>query len=353
MAQLAQSEIDPDLVTLQCDFCYPPAVATNERDELRKAGWRLESEDGGVDCCPWCVWLERHGRLVDRFVEARNVTTPGRLPDLVIIGAAKAATTSMHEYLNQHPDIAMLPAKEPRFFQGPRYPEWLRLYRAQFDPTARLVGESSTAYTRAPAIPHVPERMARVIPDARLIYMVRDPVERAFAAYVEERFHGLETRSLERAFADLDDPFNPYLAGSRYATQLSEYLRHYDRAAIEVVASEDLRRDPRGVMKQIFSFLDVSTDVEIDFSTKYNTRDEKRIYSGGAERLRATGVARSIRTLPDPIRRLVTVPARRLLARPGNLEIPTALRAAVAERLADDIAAFRALVGRPFDAWSV
>lgn len=353
MALLGRSQTNSDLVTVQCDYCRSPAVATNEIAELAVAGWALGFASGEADSCPWCIWLERRGRRPDRFADSKAITAPGRLPDLVIIGAAKAATTSLHHYLDQHPDIAMAPAKELRFFQGPRYLEWVDLYRSNFDLDSRLVGEATTTYSRSPAVPGVAERMAKLVPEARLILVVRDPVERAFASYVEERFHGLETRPLERAFADLDDPFNPYLAGSRYATQYLEYTRFYDPEALLVIDIADVSLDPVASMKETFGFLGVDPHVDIDVETRHNVRAEKRFYSSFGERLRSSDLGRRIRLLPTPVRRILTGPAHALLSSSGHLEIPIALRRAVGEALADDAAAFRSLTGRPFPHWSV
>jgi hypothetical protein len=102
------------------------------------------------------------------------------LPNLIVIGAMKAGTTSLHAYLSLHPEIFMSANKEPRFFTE----EWnwhkgLEWYEAQFPERVTIRGESTPDYTKLPEIRNVPERIHSLIPDVRLIYLVRDPIDRS------------------------------------------------------------------------------------------------------------------------------------------------------------------------------
>src|SRR5205823_11980303 len=97
---------------------------------------------------------------------------PGHLPNLLIIGAAKAGTTSLHRYLDLHPSIFMSRSKELQLFNQDDWRERRDWYRAQFPTAAPVRGESSGAYTMHPVLPCVPERIKATIPDARLIYLV-------------------------------------------------------------------------------------------------------------------------------------------------------------------------------------
>jgi len=275
------------------------------------------------------------------------------MPDLVIIGAAKAGTTSLHTYLNEHPDIAMAELKELRFFQDPRCEEWSARYSGSFDPNAKLVGESSTMYSRAPALPGVAQRMKELAPGARLIYMVRDPVSRAIASYMEERFHGLEARTFEEAFADLDDPYNPYMSASRYADQLLPFLERYPTEAVHVVPVTELAQHPAATLARIFEFLEVD-DVAIDTSVRHNQTSTKIEFSGVGGRLRSSNLGRSVRLMPWGVRRALVAPARWLFSKPAQVpHVTPALRAELVERLAPDADRFRNLVDREFADWSV
>src|SRR3954452_11529156 len=140
------------------------------------------------------------------------------LPNLIVIGAAKCGTTSLHEYLTLHPDIAMSAQKELNFFTREDWRSQVDWYAAQFA-DAQVRGESSPGYTLAPYLPSAAERMYELIPDARLVYLVRDPVDRAVANYTELVMHRLEARSIDDALTEFTAE-NPHLCGSRYGSQV-------------------------------------------------------------------------------------------------------------------------------------
>lgn len=248
----------------------------------------------------------------------------------------------------------MAELKELRFFQDPEGAAWQGWYEAQFDPAAAVVGESSTMYTRSPALPGCAERMAALVPQARLVYMVRDPVERAVASYLEERFQQLDPRPVEEAFADLDDPYNPYLSASRYAEQLELFLEHYPLNQVLVLSLSDLERDPDQVMTEVFSFVGVDPERTVDTSVRLNAGEAKYEYPGLAGRLRRSPVGAAVRRLPPGLRASAQSGARRLLSRPlPRPDISDEMREQLCEQLAPDAARLRALTGRSFSDWSV
>jgi Sulfotransferase domain len=116
-----------------------------------------------------------------------RVRRSARPPNFIIIGAMKSGTTSLFHYLQAHPQAHMSPLKEVEFFVEER--NWRRgfdWYRAQFagaHPETIAIGEVSTTYTKYPEFKGVPERIAKHLPDARLIYVLRDPIERIRSHY--------------------------------------------------------------------------------------------------------------------------------------------------------------------------
>jgi hypothetical protein len=249
----------------------------------------------------------------------------GALPNLVVIGAMKCGTTSLHHYLDQHPDVAMSRPKELNFFFGPAdvcggvgvLPEWARgnwhrgtsWYEAHFDPAARVRGEASPGYT-SPSYPQVAGRMAAVIPAARLVYLVRDPVGRAVSQYWHHRREGGEQRDLADA---LLDPGSQYVARGRYAERLAPFLDDRIFAGrITIVAQEELRQERRATLRRLFGIL----GVDDDFWSP--AMDERRNAS------------------PEPAPQL-----------DGRL------RDRLADALRDDAARLRELAGRDFPGWTV
>jgi hypothetical protein len=188
------------------------------------------------------------------------------LPNAVVIGAMKCGTTALHQYLDRRPQISMAAAKELNFFTGPaqapdvdpaewwRHGQWHRgtaWYATQFDAASPVRGETSPGYT-SPDHPEVPRRMASVLPDARLVFLVRDPVARAVSHYRHHHREGHESRPLDQA---LLDPCSHYLARGRYFTLLQPFLEHFPAEQLLVVVSERLRADRRGQLGRIFGHL--------------------------------------------------------------------------------------------------
>ena len=130
------------------------------------------------------------------------------LPTFVVIGAMKAGTVSLRHYLDEHPDVFLGRGGkfgEPNFFIAED--NWSRgrgWYESLFDDAGRAaaIGECSPSYTMAPAFRGVPERMAQVVPDARLVYVVRDPIARMQSMYMHQVSAGRERRRAEVALLD-------------------------------------------------------------------------------------------------------------------------------------------------------
>jgi hypothetical protein len=195
---------------------------------------------------------------------------------VVLIGAMKCGTSALHASLDHHPDIAMSRPKELNFFFGPvedgdrgqapgsaggdgrswatgNWSRGVAWYASHFLPGAPVRGESSPGYT-SPDHPHVASRMAAMIPDARLIYLVRDPVARALSQYRHHRAEGMERRDTASA---LLDPDSQYITRGLYYERLLPFTAHYPRGQILIVAQEDLRDRPAPTLRRVFEYLRV------------------------------------------------------------------------------------------------
>jgi hypothetical protein len=191
----------------------------------------------------------------------------GRWPDFLVIGAAKSGTTTLYHYLARHPGIHMSPQKEPCFFDADRSwrrgPDWYRsLFAGARDDQA--CGEASTNYTRFPQVPGVPERIAALVPGAKLVYLLRDPVERAYAHYVhrwtKELHPGLPFAQGFEEFVARDPMC---LDGSDYLLQVGRYLPHFRADALHVLYLDDLVGDPARALRRLFRFLGVDEAVDV------------------------------------------------------------------------------------------
>lgn len=218
-------------------------------------------------------------RAAKRF---RQVT--GRfhvLPEALVIGVQKGGTTSLYRYLEQHPQVLPSRKKEPNYFSG-QYRRGLGWYRsfyplsleARLNPSAFAIDASvSTIYH-----PYAPERVQAIIPDARLIALLRDPVERAWSHYhhilrlddeprehlpfeqaiwqEEARLHEYRQR-LERDPLHHDLSVNrfTYLSRGLYAEQLRRWLHRFERDQLLVIASEELFATPEVTLARVLDFL--------------------------------------------------------------------------------------------------
>ena len=245
------------------------------------------------------------------------------LPNTFIIGAGKCGTTSLWLYLNRHPDIALSTNKEPAFFVRSDFREDLDWYESLFEPAA-IVGEASTLYTAYPVYAGVPERIRSLVPAPKLIYMVRDPVERAISHYVEHVSQGIEDRPAEEALCDPDDSRNEYTAMSSYAAQVKHYLDWFPESSMLILEQGELRDDPDATLDRVLRFLSVDPDAYPPrFEIEVRRSDDRRRFTGIGARLRGTGAAeralRLIWRLPAPVairiigalKRPVSVPIER------------------------------------------
>jgi hypothetical protein len=287
------------------------------------------------------------------------------LPNFFVIGAMKAGTTSLYQYLRAHPQIFMADDKEPCFFGSKlnwhRGREWYEsLFHHAGDAIA--VGEACTGYTKYPIHDGVPERMSQLIPEARLIYLVRHPIERIRSHYEHVHRYGYEKRPL--AVAVLEDP--KYVGYSRYALQIDQYLKCFAREQLLVVTSENLRSERRGTLRQIFDFLGVDGEWSSSAIDVEHYASRRRVPRPFARQLRRLpGYRRVARAVPSTAKTAYRrVAAKQELQAPVQgdgrqgkgirpADIPRDVRRELEDRLSGDVARLRDIVGNELDGWGI
>lgn len=281
------------------------------------------------------------------------------LPNFVLIGSQKSGTSSLSQYLKGHPDVVMSKIKEPDFFVEERnWGRGLAWYESLFDHSegAVAVGEASTSYTMFPLYRDVPSRLVETLGDVRLIYLVRDPIERARSDYLHYRFpvrgrateHIIaERRPIGRAMLENDI----FLDTSRYAMQIEQYLAVVPRDQILIVTTRSLADDRIKTMRKIFSFIGVDPDRGPEsFEVEYNRTDSLRVPRPAFEVLSSVPLAEKlIAFLPHKAR--VSIKTRPVDL--SKAEVDEALRKRLREELADDVARLRALMDDDFDGWGI
>lgn len=291
------------------------------------------------------------------------------MPNLFIIGAAKCGTTSLHHYLDLHPEISMSKVKEPTYFarHDPDIAAWAIIDRAEylglFEAGKLYRGESSTAYSRAPLVEGVPEAIAAEVPEAKLIYMVGDPIRRIEADIRQmlSNRHGQwafvpEDASVIEIFGDPSDPSNRLLAQSRYMYQLERYLGHFDPGSLLVVDSDALRNQRRETMSRIFNFIGVERDFWSDeMMLELNKGSDKRRTGDTYVRVsRLKPVKAVLSVIPRSTRNRFFGRVREAVGRPWS---PPSLdersRREFEDLLRPEVEALRDFSGQAFEGWRI
>ena len=213
----------------------------------------------------------------------RRLTARQRaLPDFLIIGAQKAGTSSLFSYLAQHPKIMPSSKKEVHYFDGglqeavDTYALGENWYRSHFPYRTRLAQEEALTFEASPQYlysPLVPQRIASRLPDAKLLAVLRNPVERAISHYYHEVRMGRENRPIEMALDVTDAIASPdlsafkykdptqinksYITRGLYADQIKRYWQHFDPAQIHIVDSAQMKKDAT-FMEDVFTFLGIT-----------------------------------------------------------------------------------------------
>ena len=267
------------------------------------------------------------------------------LPTFILIGSMKSGTSTLHWQLTRHPDVFMTMPKEPRFFNE-YFERGLPWYERLFDSAAGAVarGEASTDYTAFPKYPETPARIASVVPDVRLIYLVRDPVARMRSHYLHRVGIRRESRPVEEALFD----YWGYLNQSRYGMQVERYLQHFPREQLMIVRAEEMFAEPEQVLPRVFDFIGVdSTWSSPDPGHRENGAEKKYQVAHPIRRVsRAMSRTRIYNAIPQQTRKSIA----RAVSRSNPPPVPQAtispeLRAKVLDELADDLELFTRLTG--------
>ena len=276
------------------------------------------------------TWKLRHHQFLPTPPRHLKPMT-SRKPNLFVIGAMKSGTTYLTKLLESHPSIFMCRPEEPSYFVDPKllrklYPDiwfegywksqenYLALFKMAGN--AAILGESSTNYSKRPQVLGVPEKIRQFNPDARLIYVMRDPIERTISHYWHMVRYHAERRSIVDAIKN--DP--QFCDVSHYAMQLAPFLECFGRQQVKLFTFEELASSPKETLKPIYEWLNVNHSVEPNGAEEAENVTPKVVNMaslfGIPQRLRQSPILRSvIPRLPHSVRqiglRLSTKPIER------------------------------------------
>ncbi|MEO0829146.1 MAG: sulfotransferase domain-containing protein [Pseudomonadota bacterium] len=265
------------------------------------------------------------------------------LPDFLIIGAMKCGTTTLAEQLGLQPGIFMATPKEPNFFSDDDvYARGMDWYQHLFATAAEgdLCGEASTHYTKLPNHPETLARMRPVLSAPRIVYSVRDPIERALSHFMHDWLEGKMPKDPEAAFRT-----HPELVDyGRYAMQIAPFIEAYGREAVLLTSLERMKTAPDAELRRICAHLGLAASPAWHADLTARNVSAERFRKGPRWLFRllvANPVASWLRQtlVPKSVRRRIRE-ARQIGERP---ELSEALVAQLRARFAPDLAELRAL----------
>jgi hypothetical protein len=292
------------------------------------------------------------------------------LPNLVIIGAPKCATTSLHAYLSTHPQIFMSSQKELHFFlTTASWGTWSRgieWYATHFEEGADypVRGETSPGYSIDSHVEATVDQMAIVLPAAKLVYLVREPISRIQSNYTEELYGGRIPPSITLEQILSTEPADSGILGhyhrafvytSLYHRQLSRYWKRFSPAQMYVMTMESLALDPGAALRGLFRFLGVDDGFSPpNLETKLNERSAKRLRVVNPTKVlaRMPNYASISGLFPDWVKRVYRRAISRKVAHEEFVQISPGSHDYLRSLLEPDLHRLLETTGVSFEEWS-
>jgi len=269
-----------------------------------------------------------------------------KLPDFVIIGAMKCATTTLHDQLTRQPGVFMSTPKEPNFFSDDA--NWKRgigWYASLFAdaPAGSVRGESSTHYTKLPEHPRTVARFAEHLPDAKLIYVMRDPVARAVSQYIHEWSEGRISEPIDEAI----ERYARLMDYSRYAMQLGPWMDRFGPGRVLPVFFERMTASPQEEFGRVCRFIGIDSGRWVEGTAPSNVSSRRMRRSPVRDAILDIGVVRTLRRTLLPERLRERIKSRWRMSERPELS-PERLRW-VRDRLDPDIERLGGMLGLALD----
>lgn len=287
------------------------------------------------------------------------------LPNFIIGGAMKAGTTSLHTYLRQHPQVYMSPIKEPRYFAydpddpvhvrqtTSTYPirtleQYLQLFEHVTNEVA--IGETSPRYLISQV---APANLKRTIPDIRLIFSLRHPVDRLYSLYL---MGGLSGSGIGDVY-ERCRPGSKLAIWARYSPYFEHWLDYFERSSMKILLLEELESNPQRQLKELFRFLEIDEEFVPDTSKRYNVGGVPKnrvaaILADGLKAIRSRQMFVQLKQyVPDEIKRMK--PSLRQASLDKAEPMPADLAESLVEFYRDDVRQMQQLLDIDLSIWGI
>tara|TARA_B110000285_G_C15024997_1_gene563674 strand:- start:137 stop:943 length:807 start_codon:yes stop_codon:yes gene_type:complete len=267
------------------------------------------------------------------------------LPSFVIIGAMKSGTSSLHNYLASHPDLVPSTVKETDFFTtDSSFEKGRSWYEKKFKGTGKYAFEASPNYAKRHLFPNVSKRMHSLLPEAKLIFILRDPIERAVSHYIHNYSYGREMRPFSEAIRENN---SNYILTSQYFFQLQGFLKYYPDEQIFLAQSEQLRENTTKIVNDVCSFLGITNECSpAVLENKFHKSSHKNVASSLERWIVKKTDNRKLAAIVSKLTSPLNQPIKKPELNAADLEL---LRV----KLSSDIEALRNYSKCKFAGWSV
>lgn len=268
------------------------------------------------------------------------------LPKFLIIGTMKGGTTSLYHYLSSHTDVEPSSIKETNFFTTKEdFSKGFTWYESLYKKN-KYAFEASPNYTKRHIFPGVPERIFSVLPDVKLIYILRDPIDRIVSHYIHNYAHGRELHKFSDAIKESN---SNYIQTSKYYFQLQAYLEYFSEKQLFITESAKLRKDPLNTLYDIFNFLGIPYDTFNStgvFEKKFHesaSKNRRSLFEQElSKRTKNRFLLAAIQKITKPFRQPIKKPV-----------LSFAEKESLQNELAPDVEKLRQFTGMKFSEWSL
>lgn len=308
--------------------------------------------------------------IIKASVYKMTMNNNTQLPNFLIVGAARSGTTSLYNYLKQHPDIFMSKIKEPCFFicagETVNFNNFIKVnYICNYNDYTQLyvnavgfqcIGEASTPYLFL--FKKAIHNIKKYIPESnklKIIIILRNPVERAFSQFMALKRYGLEVLSFENAVSQeavrkkQNYHFDFFYVGRGfYYEQVRAYLMNFRN--VKIYLFEELKHDPDSVISDLLGFLEVDRNVNLKIQKKHNFSGVPTVQYFDNLIFKDNAIKTIVKKiLPSSVRKNIAFVLSRVNLKKGNMD--SEIRAKLIEMYREDMEKLSLLIDRDLSSW--
>jgi len=275
------------------------------------------------------------------------------IPDFIVIGAMRAGTTTLQGLLSNIDQISLARMKETDFFiKEKNFSRGLSWYTAQFDKSKKIWGEISPSYTKRDVFKGVPERVFKANPKTKLIYILRDPIDRAISQYQFSYLFGQKMPTPENFFSSHEGQH--IIDTSRYAYQIKPWIETFGRNSILFIDFKFLCDAPQDQINQITKFLGLDDTKSFKFNDRENTSENLGATPLWYLELRNTKIVTTLRALlPRKVAKMIKSFVSKKNPTRKAPELPETVIQEMKKVLKNDAKELRKISGMTFSHWKV